>query len=854
MMLVTTLGLTLCFTLVTCAPSVTQTPESFVVISSEPTPNLPVNSDETTKKTENEPLAPPKIYAMKVDTNVTNRFATTRVTSKVKNLADKAQEATFAVILPETAYISGFIMEIDGKKYEAYVQEKQQAKQTYDNAVASGIGAAHVEAKARDSNRFVVSVNIEPQSKATFYLNYEELLQRKEGKYDIVINLHPGQAIKDLGVEVNINETRPLTFVKAPSLRSGNEVAKNDEKLDPKAVIEHFNKTAAKVTFKPDIERQKELAKNMGGKEGNGLAGQFVVQYDVERDPQGGEILLSDGYFVHFFAPSDLKPLKKHIVFVLDTSGSMYGRRIEQLKEAMKNILGQLSKDDTFNLIDFNSITSAWNIPKAEVQYTEGEDSYYPYYHETNQQKKNKTDQTLPESFEASSENIKQAEKVIDKLSADGGTDIQSGLIMALKLIKLNKEKSKETPRQSMVVFLTDGEVTVGEINNEKIISLVVKENVYSSPIFALSFGDGADRKFLEKISLKNQGFARHIYEAADSSLQLQEFYKSISSPLLRDVHFKYVSESVNTTKSSFPIFFRGAEIAICGTYDPTYAKFDGSIIDPGFAPQVTGLGPLGPVNFVPRFENPVGSLEKHWAYLTLKQILDERDAAENKTELTQKALDLALKYSFVTPVTSLVVVKPNATSSESNPEDASKTKDFGFNGSLRPYARPMFALSAPAPAYFGGQPVAFSSSNYASMSIDRFAQVEDAIFLSTPLTLPTTQLPKLEKTDDVDGLQTQLPWLDSATKENSTLEISGGKYYLGNEKVLTLDDVYNCSKPQNETGVCTLLKDCPQVLSLLTDFKTYTTDYFCPLNEFAGVCCPDRFVDNKWKKSNVSN
>uniref|UniRef100_A0A6P7FJ29 Uncharacterized protein LOC114328536 n=1 Tax=Diabrotica virgifera virgifera TaxID=50390 RepID=A0A6P7FJ29_DIAVI len=35
---------------------------------------------------------------------------------------------------------------------------------------------------------------------------------------------------------------------------------------------------------------------------------------------------------------------------------------------------------------------------------------------------------------------------------------------------------------------------------------------------------------------------------------------------------------------------------------------------------------------------------------------------AKDKTELTKKALKLALKYSFVTEVTSLVVVKPNST------------------------------------------------------------------------------------------------------------------------------------------------------------------------------------------------
>lgn len=67
--------------------------------------------------------------------------------------------------------------------------------------------------------------------------------------------------------------------------------------------------------------------------------------------------------------------------------------------------------------------------------------------------------------------------------------------------------------------------------------------------------------------------------------------------------------------------------------------------------------------------------MERLWAYLTVKQVLEARDAAENKTIYTKKALDIALKYSFVTPVSSLVVVKPNATNKAVETQDASKRK-----------------------------------------------------------------------------------------------------------------------------------------------------------------------------------
>ncbi|KAF2891668.1 hypothetical protein ILUMI_14505, partial [Ignelater luminosus] len=47
---------------------------------------------------------------------------------------------------------------------------------------------------------------------------------------------------------------------------------------------------------------------------------------------------------------------------------------------------------------------------------------------------------------------------------------------------------------------------------------------------------------------------------------------------------------------------------------------------------------------------------------MQIKQLLEKKKSTDKKKEIKNKALDLVLKYSFVTPVSSLVVVKPNAT------------------------------------------------------------------------------------------------------------------------------------------------------------------------------------------------
>lgn len=45
---------------------------------------------------------------------------------------------------------------------------------------------------------------------------------------------------------------------------------------------------------------------------------------------------MSDGHFVQFFAPSNLSPLPKNIVFVIDVSGSMWGVKMKQVSDEVK--------------------------------------------------------------------------------------------------------------------------------------------------------------------------------------------------------------------------------------------------------------------------------------------------------------------------------------------------------------------------------------------------------------------------------------------------------------------------------------------------------------------------------------
>ncbi|KAJ8913538.1 hypothetical protein NQ315_017089 [Exocentrus adspersus] len=596
-----------------------------------------------------------KMYEMDIKASISNRFAKTTITCKIQNSNKIPKEAPFSVVLPEAAFITEFVMTIRGKSYKSYIKEKEEAKAIYNEALAEGKSAGIVEADVRDSTRFTVSVNLEPQSEATFLLTYEEMLQRVHDQYELVLNISPGQIVDKINVEVQIKESRTIKFVRTPALRSGNEAIspKTQKYLTPSSDIKTINAKTSLVKFEIDAKQQRRLGCYLGlPKSKQGFTGQFIVQYDVERDPKDGEILLQDGYFVHFFAPNDLDPLPKHVVFVLDTSGSMCGRKISQLKDAMMSILGDLRKNDLINIIEFNYNVIVWDINSKESKSISGTDinnfaePFGPL-----------SEFALPPPTSANRENIAKAKEVVEMIQANGSTFIIGGLETALYMIKVAQDKvssSSGSKHQPIIVFLTDGLPNVGVNSPQGIVQMVTQLNSKHNkvPIFSLSFGAGANKAFLRELSLKNFGFSRHIYEAADASLQLQSFYKEISSPLLSEITFKYDKDVTEVTRTRFPIYFKGCELVVCGRYDGRHLPC-----------SIHGSGPRGPLNLGTVVNKPVTSLERLWAYLTVKQLLEERSKVEeNKESLTKRAVEIALKYSFVTEVTSLVVVKPDET------------------------------------------------------------------------------------------------------------------------------------------------------------------------------------------------
>ncbi|MEJ1281232.1 hypothetical protein NN561_012181 [Cricetulus griseus] len=130
-----------------------------------------------------------------IRSTVVSRYAHTLVTSVLANPHDEAHEAIFDLDLPRLAFISNFTMTIDNKVYVAEIKEKHQAKKIYEKAFQQGNTAAHVGMRDRESEKFRISTRLAAGTEVTFALTYEELLQRHQGRYQLVVSLRPGKLI-----------------------------------------------------------------------------------------------------------------------------------------------------------------------------------------------------------------------------------------------------------------------------------------------------------------------------------------------------------------------------------------------------------------------------------------------------------------------------------------------------------------------------------------------------------------------------------------------------------------------------------------------------------------------------------
>jgi len=494
----------------------------------------------TKRNTEEEKAA--EIKKFHVTSKIQLRYAITDVETQMQNRHNEAKEVFFDIYIPKEAFVSNFTMDIKGKTYQAAVKTKEIAKKIYENSTeTSGLLQSFSQPEFTDGKQVTFSAKLDPAEKVTFNLRYEELLQRSEqGKYHYEVNIQPkNQKIADFKIKVTVNESLPLDGISVKRVKDKDEAKFQAEDIS-EGSLTHDSKLTPNIAF---IDLKPNDAKN------NGKDWKFVVNYDVKRPDDGNDVQIGAGKFVHYFAPDNLPTMPKHVIFVIDISGSMGGRKLEQTKDAMTTMLDKMSEKniDNFNIILFSSTISVWN---------NGNDSDVSY------------------SISKMNGDVGPAYDYVLGLEIEGSTNINDALLEAINIAKnVKKAEEIDSKTQQMIVFLTDGQPSEGETHGPTIKENVRQANAKTKiPIYGLALGDGADFDLIKDISDESNGFAQRIYESGNSFEQLEDFYNKISDPKLKHVTFEYLvnGERIipeNLTSTTVDQVFGSNEYSIGGTY-----------------------------------------------------------------------------------------------------------------------------------------------------------------------------------------------------------------------------------------------------------------------------------------------
>lgn len=608
----------------------------------------------------------PHIQELSIKTTIISRYAFTAVYCAMLNRHSAATEGVFQFQIPANAYVSNFTMIIGGRVYQSEVRAKEKrVKQENGRNKNKGSGDASPEPEVEV---FRMAASIPGRNRAVFLLTYEELLQRRLGRYEHVTSLRPMQLVSRLTLDVTIVDHSAITDLEVLPLRNGRSSGASNSAAGPNApkipakpeppvptVIKN-EKNVWKITFSPNIVQQAKITTN-------GLLGDFVIRYDVQRDMGIGDIQVLNGHFVHYFAPKDLPVVPKNVVFVIDTSASMLGTKIRQTKDALFTILRDLRPGDRFNFISFSNRVKVWQ-PNRLVPVT-------PL-------------------------NVRDAKKFIFTLSPTGGTNIDDAIQTGSSLLRQYLAGPDASPNSvSLIIFLTDGRPTVGEIQSTTILGNTRSAVQEKFCIFTIGIGNDVDYRLLERMALENCGMMRRIHEEADASAMLKGFYDEIGTPLLSDIRINYTEDSVQyVTQSLFTNYFNGSEIVIAGKLtnqsadslhvQVTASNNDKSIIletdvplqhrqmeterhvKAATAAMAAGAKPLGSA-VAQGLGVALGSIaedfvERVWGFLSVKEGLRSRLRSQTSKEREghiQQATNLSLTYHFLTPLTNLVVERP---------------------------------------------------------------------------------------------------------------------------------------------------------------------------------------------------
>ncbi|MFQ5753841.1 MAG: VWA domain-containing protein, partial [bacterium] len=348
----------------------------------------------------------------------------------------------------------------------------------------------------------------------------------------------------------------------------------------------------------------------------------FILYYTVSSDDIGMNVMTyndtkEDGFYLFMAAPKFeidvVNVVKKRMLFVLDRSGSMSGNKILQAKEALKFCVNNLNNHDLFNIIDFSSAVRQFKANPVAVNVT----------------------------------NIQEALSYIEGFTANGGTNIHEALLTAL-------QEMDQDALANMVIFLTDGQATVGVKDNETIRQNVKNANIYQARLFVFGVGYDVNTHLLDNLSEDNNGVSTYVRPDENIEVAVSSFFNKINNPVLSNLSLDYGAITVyDFFPKVLPDLFKGSQIIEFGRYRNsanTTITLSGDVNGQNQSFQYQTDFPAEELDndFIPRL----------WATRKVGYLLNEIRLNGETQELIDEIVALSKRYGIITPYTSFLILE----------------------------------------------------------------------------------------------------------------------------------------------------------------------------------------------------
>ena len=540
--------------------------------------------------------APIEVASTKIAAQIHDTIASTIVEQEFYNPNGQPMEGSFLFPIPRGAQLDKFTMDIDGKQVDAELLGAGKARGIYEDIVRRMKDPALLEYAGRD----LLKVHIFPipaQGRKRLTFSYSQVLKTDAGLASYVYPLNTekfsAQPLKNVSLKIELDSKQALKAIYSPSHT---------------VEIHRSGSHHATVEFTARDTRSEA---------------DFELYYKPEQGDFGVNLMANkiegrDGYFLLLVSPGietgKSKVMPKDVVFVLDTSGSMAGNKLNQAKKALQFCVENLNDEDRFEIIRFST----------EVE---------PLY----RQLKN-----------VSAESRREAQDFIKYLRPDGSTAIDDALKQALAMRPENSE------RPYVVIFLTDGLPTIGETDEGRIVSHV-KDHADHARIFCFGIGMDVNTHLLDKVAEETRAATEYVLPEEDIEAKVSSFFAKIKEPVLSNPTLQF-PKSVHVTKlypAPLPDLFKGGQLVLAGRYT---GSGNGTIVLEGmvngvkkqFSYDVKFPEESLDYEFVPRL----------WATRRVGYLMDEIRLHGENPETREEVTDLARKYGIVTPFTSYLIVE----------------------------------------------------------------------------------------------------------------------------------------------------------------------------------------------------